>query len=90
MKLLLSVSICVRRTEWNGTAAAAASSAVQGMEIIKQAVVADNADELDQALSLYRQGLGYFMTGQEGAQRTDRGRAWGGPALQAIPQRTDQ
>ena len=33
------------------------------MEIIKQAVVCDNADELDQALSLYRQGLGYFMTG---------------------------
>lgn len=33
------------------------------MEIIKQAVIADNADELETALSLYRQGLGYFMTG---------------------------
>lgn len=39
------------------------SAVLQGMEIIKQAVVCDNADELDQALSLYRQGLGYFMTG---------------------------
>jgi len=35
----------------------------KGMEIIKQAVVADNDDQLEQALSLYRQGLGYFMTG---------------------------
>jgi len=33
------------------------------MEIIKQAVTADNEDELEKALSLYRQGLGYFMTG---------------------------
>lgn len=35
----------------------------KGMEIIKQAVIADNNDELEQALSLYKQGLGYFMTG---------------------------
>jgi vacuolar protein-sorting-associated protein 4 len=35
----------------------------KGMEIIKAAVVADNNDELENALSLYRQGLGYFMTG---------------------------
>jgi len=35
------------------------------MEIIKQAVIADNEDQLEQALSLYRQGLGYFMTGQQ-------------------------
>jgi hypothetical protein len=40
---------------------------VQGMEIIKQAVIADNEDQLEQALSLYRQGLGYFMTGQRHA-----------------------
>jgi vacuolar protein-sorting-associated protein 4 len=33
------------------------------MEIIKQAVVADNADELPKALSLYKQGLDYFLTG---------------------------
>lgn len=33
------------------------------MEIIKQAVICDNNDDLDQALSLYKQGLGYFMTG---------------------------
>jgi len=30
---------------------------------VKQAVIADNADELEKALSLYKQGLGYFMTG---------------------------
>jgi len=35
----------------------------KAMEIVKQAVVADNADELEKALSLYKQGLGYFMTG---------------------------
>jgi len=35
----------------------------KGMEIVKQAVIADNADELDKALSLYKQGLQYFMTG---------------------------
>jgi len=33
------------------------------MELIKQAVIADNADQLEQALSLYRQGLEYFVTG---------------------------
>jgi vacuolar protein-sorting-associated protein 4 len=33
------------------------------MEIITQAVAADNADELDQALSLYKQGLNYLVTG---------------------------
>ena len=35
----------------------------KGMEIIKQAVTADNNDELESALSLYRQGLNYFVTG---------------------------
>lgn len=35
----------------------------KGMEIVKAAVIADNADELEKALSLYKQGLGYFMTG---------------------------
>jgi molybdopterin-biosynthesis enzyme MoeA-like protein len=29
----------------------------KGMEIVKQAVVADNADELEKALSLYKQGI---------------------------------
>lgn len=35
----------------------------KGMEIIKKAVLADNDDKLEEALSLYKQGLGYFMTG---------------------------
>lgn len=35
----------------------------KGMEIIKAAVMADNADELEKALSLYKQGLHYFVTG---------------------------
>jgi len=35
----------------------------KGMAIIKEAVQADNADEWEKALSLYKQGLGYFMTG---------------------------
>lgn len=35
----------------------------KGMEIVRAAVDADNADELEKALSLYRQGLGWFMTG---------------------------
>lgn len=34
----------------------------KGMDIVKQAVVADNADELEKALSLYKQGLSYFVT----------------------------
>jgi SpoVK/Ycf46/Vps4 family AAA+-type ATPase len=46
------------------------AAVLQGMEIIKQAVVADNADELETALSLYRQGLGYFMTGQRLPRQT--------------------
>jgi len=33
------------------------------MEITKEAVIADDADELEKALSLYKQGLNYFMTG---------------------------
>lgn len=35
----------------------------KGMEIVKQAVIADNNDELETALALYRQGLQYFLTG---------------------------
>jgi len=35
----------------------------KGMEILKQAVIADNNDELEKALSLYKQGLGYLITG---------------------------
>ena len=33
------------------------------MEIVGEAVKADNADELDKALALYKRSLGYFMTG---------------------------
>ncbi len=44
------------------------------MEIIKQAVMADNNDQLDQALSLYRQGLGYFMTGSSSRGAGEGGR----------------
>ena len=35
----------------------------KGMELVKQAVMADNANDLPTALSLYKQGLQYFMTG---------------------------
>lgn len=35
----------------------------KGMEIIKQAVIADNAENYEQALALYKSGLSYFMTG---------------------------
>lgn len=35
----------------------------KGLEIIKSAVIADNEDRLEQAFSLYKQGLEYFMTG---------------------------
>lgn len=35
----------------------------KAMEIITQAVVCDNNDELEKALSLYKQGLNYFITG---------------------------
>ena len=35
----------------------------KGMEIIRQAVECDNNDKLIEALSLYKQGLEYFMTG---------------------------
>ena len=35
----------------------------KGMELVKQAVVADNANDLVTAFSLYKQGLQYFMTG---------------------------
>jgi len=35
----------------------------KAMEIVKAAVIADNNDELEKALSLYKQGLQYFMTG---------------------------
>lgn len=35
----------------------------KGMDIIRQAVTADNNDQLEEALTLYRQGLDYFMTG---------------------------
>lgn len=37
----------------------------RGVEIVKQAVIADNNDELPQALKLYRQALEYFMTGMK-------------------------
>jgi vacuolar protein-sorting-associated protein 4 len=37
----------------------------KGMEIVKQAVIADNSDDLQTALSLYKQGLSYFMTGMK-------------------------
>eukprot|EP00808_Paulinella_micropora_P005270 g81524.t1 len=35
----------------------------KGMEIMKQAVDADNANQLEKALALYTQGLKYFTTG---------------------------
>ena len=35
----------------------------KGMELVKQAVIADNANDLPTALSLYKQGLQYFITG---------------------------
>jgi len=35
----------------------------KAMAIIKEAVIADNADDLEKALSLYKQGLNYFVTG---------------------------
>jgi len=35
----------------------------KGMEIVKAAVIADNADEHEKAFALYKQGLQYFMTG---------------------------
>lgn len=35
----------------------------KGMEILKQAVIADNNDELEKALNLYKQGLHYLITG---------------------------
>ena len=35
----------------------------KGMELVKQAVIADNANDLQTALSLYKQGLQYFITG---------------------------
>lgn len=35
----------------------------KGMELIKQAVAADDKDDLDNALALYKQGLNYFMIG---------------------------
>ena len=35
----------------------------KGMELVKQAVMADNANDLPTAFSLYKQGLQYFMTG---------------------------
>lgn len=39
------------------------TSITQGIEIIKQAVLKDNENNLEEALSLYKQGLGYFVTG---------------------------
>mgnify|MGYP000425993532 CR=1 FL=1 len=35
----------------------------KGMEIAKEAVIADNADEHEKALALYKQALNYFVTG---------------------------
>jgi vacuolar protein-sorting-associated protein 4 len=35
----------------------------KAMEIVKQAVIADNEDDLATAFSLYKQALQYFMTG---------------------------
>lgn len=35
----------------------------KAVEIVKQAVIADNNDEYEQALSLYKKALEYFMTG---------------------------
>lgn len=35
----------------------------KGMELVKQAVIADNANDLPTAFSLYKQGLQYFLTG---------------------------
>ena len=35
----------------------------KGMDLVKQAVIADNANDLVTAFSLYKQGLQYFMTG---------------------------
>lgn len=46
----------------------------QGMEIITQAVAADNADELEKALSLYKQGLNYLVTGLKYV-KTDKNKA---------------
>ena len=37
----------------------------KGMELVKQAVIADNANDLTTALSLYKQGLQYFITGMK-------------------------
>ena len=37
----------------------------KGMELVKQAVIADNANDLPTALSLYKQGLQYFLTGMK-------------------------
>jgi len=46
----------------------------KGMEILKKAVIADNNDELEKALSLYKQGLGYLMTGLK-YQKNDKVKA---------------
>lgn len=35
----------------------------KGMELVQQAVLADNNDDLEAAFSLYKQGINYFMTG---------------------------
>eukprot|EP00823_Brevimastigomonas_motovehiculus_P008523 TRINITY_DN782_c0_g1_i1.p1 TRINITY_DN782_c0_g1~~TRINITY_DN782_c0_g1_i1.p1 ORF type:complete len:456 (+),score=108.86 TRINITY_DN782_c0_g1_i1:191-1558(+) len=35
----------------------------KAMDLVKEAVEADNKDDLEKALSLYKQGLQYFMTG---------------------------
>jgi vacuolar protein-sorting-associated protein 4 len=37
----------------------------KAMELVKEAIQADNASEWESALSLYKQGLNYFMTGMK-------------------------
>ncbi len=42
----------------------ALSWSVPGLELVKEAVLADNANDLEKALGLYKRGLDHLVTGK--------------------------